>query len=265
MRMKRSTTSDVGIRHQQLLAQTLRPATFSLLEKVNVKAGSRALCLNCGEGDVVFHLSGLVGDNGTVFGIDPNRVNIHTAQQLTQIKNIWNATFCETEQFRQGDEQPFEFIHCRLPLLRFFDPRAFIAEIRNQLIPGGMVLFEVIDFSGFNSTPKNFAFERFLDLYTTLIPSQGGIGPFSVKLNQLLSQSGFQGIHHQYVAPVFLQGPFRSLPSLTLESIREEVLHQKLSTEDELDILLYELKDFEQNAHSLMSLPGIHQIWGHKA
>ena len=134
-----------------------------------------------------------------------------------------------------------------------------------QLLPGGVVLFEVIDFSGFNSISINFAFERFLDIYKTFIQSQWGHVPFSIKLNQLLSQSGFQQVQHQYVAPAFLRGAAKHLPSLTLECIREEVLGQKLSSEDELQVLLYELKAFEQKAHSLISLPGIHQIWGHKA
>ena len=263
--MKLSTTGDAGIRHQQLLAQTLRPATLSLLEKVKVKAGSKTLCLNCGEGDIAFHLSGLVGDNGNVMGTDPSGENIHTARQLAYIKNIGNTTFCETEQYAPGSGQLFDLIHCRLPLTRFFDPATIIAEIQAQLMPGGLALLEVIDFSGFNSTPKNFAFERFLDLYTNLVRLQWGDSPFSNGLNQLLSQSSFQQVQHQYVAPVFLRGAAKHLPSLTLECIREEVLGQKLSSEDELQVLLYELKAFEQKAHSLISLPGIHQIWGHKA
>ena len=262
--MNLSTNNIAQIKHQQLLRRTMRPATLSLLKKVKVKEGGRALCLNCGEGDIAFHLSGLVGKNGTVIGIDPNGENIHTAQQLSHIKNIRNTTFCKTEQYGQGNGQQFELIHYRLPLTRVFNPIKLIEAILEQLMTGGVVLFEVIDFSGFNSTPKNFAFERFLYLYTTIVRSQWGNSPFSTRINQLLSLSGFQAIKHQYVAPAFLQGSAKHLPSLTLECIREEVLCQKLGSEEELQVLLYELKDFEQKAHSLISLPGIHQIWGYK-
>lgn len=265
MTMKLSTTNDAKIRHQQLLTQTMRPATFSFLEKVKVREGSKTLCLNCGEGDIVFHLSGLVGDTGAVTGIDPKGENIHTAQQLARIKNIGNVTFCKTDRFGQGNRHRFEFIHCRLSLTRFFDPETLLKSIEARLMPGGMVLFEIIDFSGFNSIPKNFAFERFLDLYKVLVRSHWGDKPFCTQLNQLLSQSGFQQVRHQYVAPTFLQATAKQLPSLTLECIWDEVICQKLTSEVELKILLYEVKNFEQEAYSLISLPGTHQIRGYKA
>jgi ubiquinone/menaquinone biosynthesis C-methylase UbiE len=265
MSVKLSTTSDADIILRQLLARTMQRTTLSFLETASVKAGGRVLCLNCGEGDIAFHLSGLVGDTGTVTGIDPNGENIHTAQQLTLIKNIRNATFYNTDWYEQGNGQQYELIHCRLSLTRFFDLETLLKKIEALLMPGGMVLFEVTDFSGFNSTPKNFAFERFLDLYTALLRSHWGDTPICTQLNQLLLQSGFQGVRHQYVAPSFLQTTSKQLSSLTLECIKEQVLSHKLISRDELEVLLYELKKFEQEAYSLISLPCIHQIRGYKA
>ncbi|MCB9305521.1 MAG: methyltransferase domain-containing protein [Lewinellaceae bacterium] len=238
----------------------MRPTTLSFLETVKVKAGSSALVLNCGEGDVAFLMARLLGENGNVTGIDLDGENVQTAQQLAIIKKIGNTTFYQREQFQKQTKKRFGLVYgCLQP------DTSLTEQICGSLQLSDIALFEVIDFSGFNSIPKNFAFERFLDLYTALIRSQWGDSPFSTTLHQLLSQSGFQGIQHQYVAPAFLQGASRQLPSLTLESIRKEVLNQKLATKDELQVLLYELKDFEQKTHSLISLPGIHQIWGYRA
>ena len=260
MAMKFSTTSDARIRHQQMLSQAIRPATLSLLGTVKVKEGSNALVLNCGEGDVAFLMARLVGENGNVTGIDLNRENVHTAQQLAVIKKIGNVAFYQGDQFQSQPKKRFAMVYgCLQP------DTSLDEQMCGSLQMSGLALFEIIDFSGFNSTPKNYAFDRLLDLYSALVRPQWGDNPFATRLNQLLSQSGFQRVQHQYVAPAFLHGASRRLPSLTLESIRNKVLNQKLATEDELEALLYELKDFEQKTHSLITLPGIHQIWGYKA
>lgn len=265
MIQKLSPITDARIRHQQLLSQVMRPATYSLLEKVSMKEGGNALCLNCGEGEVVFHLAGSAGPNGSVTGIDPSWENIHTAQQLAIVKKTGNAAFYQKDKFQCPANSHFRLVYGCLQPTHMVDLATLVRQTWDLLQPGGMVLFELIDFSAFFSTPKNFAFERFLELSAALIHSNWGDSACSTQMTQSLARSGFQQVQQQYVAPTFLCGQSRNLPSLTLASIQDEVLQQKLTTQDELEVLLYELRNFEQKAHSLISLPGIYQIWGHKA
>ena len=265
MLIKNLTTNDAIIKHQQILTEIMRPATHSLFNNLNVQEKSNVLCLNCGEGDSVFHLADLVGKNGLVIGVDPIVENIQTAQLLSQIKKLHNTDFCTIGQISQKRELSFNFIHCRLPLIRSFDIEIILGQIENQLIPGGVVVFDIINLSGFNSISKNFAFDRFLDIYTSFVRSTWGSTSFSSYLNQLLVQSGFNQVQQRYSAPTFLRNSSKTLPSLTLECILEEVLYKKQSSVDELQVLLYELKNFEQNNYSLISLPGFHQIWGYKS
>ena len=261
---KLSPTTDARIRQQQLLSQVMRPATLSLLEKARDREGGNALCLDCGEGEVVFHLAGLIGHNENVTGIDPSRENIQTARQLAVIKKIGNADFYENDKFQCPTEGYFGLVYGCLQLTRPFDPDALIRKTCNFLRMGGIALFEVIDFSTFFSTPKNFAFERFIEVCAALIDHHWGDLACRDQMAQSLACSGFHPVEQQYVAPAFLRGKSRNLPSLTLASIQDEVIRQKLATQDELQVLLYELKDFEQKPDSLISLPGIHQIWGKK-
>lgn len=257
-------STDTRIRHQQLLSQVMQPATFSLMEKAKIKEGSNALCLDCGEGNVVFHLANSVGQNGKAIGIDPSRESIHTAQQLAVIKKIENAVFYQNDEFPYSAGDHFGLVYGCLQPTRQFDLDVLVSQTWDFLHPGGKALFEVIDLSTFFSIPKNFAFERFLELCTSLVRSHWGHTAFSTQLGQHLSRSGFQQLQQQYVAPAFLHGTSKNLPSLTLASIQYEVLQQKLATQDELQVLLYELRNFEQKEYSLISLPGIHQIWGAK-
>lgn len=260
-----TATGHARIRHQQLLSQVTFSTTQSLLSQMQMTQGSKVLCLNCGEGDVVFYFSGLVGLHGTVTGTDPYAENILTAQQVKEIKKLHNVSFYQSDHFKNGKSQQFNFIHCRLPLIWTFNTQKLINVVIDQLQEGGIILFEVIDFSGFNSIQDNYAFRRFLDLYAAFIKIHWSNAPFTSHLNEILCQSGFRQINHQYMAPSFLQGASKHLPSLTLECIMEEMIDRKLSSSDEVQVLLSELKSFEESAYSMISLPGIHQIWGMKA
>lgn len=264
MLTKISTGNTSFIRHQQLLTQIISPGTLSLLEKAQVRAGSRVMSMNCGEGNAAFHLSRMVGERGIVVGFDPNAENIHTAQQLTEIKNGSNITFLETTQSRLS-WAPLDLVHCYISLLQYFDLGTFIEEIQRLLKPGGVALFEVIDFSGFTCFPKNFAFERFIEICSDYLRNLWGDTPVHLRLCELLLRSHFDGIRHQFVAPFFLQNSGKQLPMLTLESIKGDVLNRKLSSNDEIQALLYNLTSLSQEPHALISLPGVHQIWGYRA
>lgn len=266
--MKEKTLTNIkeaSVRHAQLLSQAILPSSLSVLKQMKIKRGSKVLCMNCGEGDVVFFLSSLVGNDGHVIGIDGYDENIFTAKQLQAIKNIPNASFYSTDQFEMENSGGYDFIHCRLPIVSFFEAEKLLNFIEAQLVEGGLIFFEIIDFSGFNSVHEHFAFDRFIELFKALIQSYWGKEALSTIMNQLLLCSGFHNVKHHSFAPTFLQGASQQLPSSTLESIMNDLITLKLASKEEVQVLLYELKNFEQKEHSLISLPRIHLISGNKA
>ncbi len=49
-----------------------------------------------------------------------------------------------------------------------------------------------------------------------------------------------------------------------MEKIREAVLEQGLSSPDEIDTIISELKEFAQKSETIISLPRIFQVCGRK-
>ena len=86
---------------------------------------------------------------------------------------------------------------------------------------------------------------------------------FYQRIEQDLSNAGFQALLTQFRSPFFLQADFKKLPSLIFESILHRLEDQPVST-DEVHVLLSELKAFESLPHTLISLPGVYQIKAYK-
>lgn len=250
--------------YRQLLSQIMRPMTHALLQKIAIPPGIQVLHVNCGEGSLSFHLAGVVGKKGRVVGIDPNPKHIHTARQTALSKALKHTDFFPAAQFKPSNAERFGLVFCHLqPTCSYASPD-FLDSLWDGLERGGVAMFELIDLSSFISIPGNFAFERYLDLYTSVICPHWQDTPLQVQLGNMITQAGFRNIHRQFVAPVFLQGAYKHLPSLNLESIREEVLRKKLTSPEEFQILLYELRAFETREDSMISLPGIYQTWGYR-
>lgn len=264
MANKKITDEAAMIRYQQVRSQAMWPATSAFLRQVVIKKGITAIELNCGEGDVSFQLARLVGGQGSVLGLDPSWENIRTARQIALIRKASNVTFVQTERYECAAEQHLGLAYGRLPLNPLFVPDETFEAIWKCLQPGGMILLEAMDLSSFHSVPQNYAFERFLDLYHSLLQPLWGDVNLNTLLIRRLSQAGFREVQQQYVPPTFQRGPFKHLASLALAGMQETLLQQNMATPDELQALLHELRSFEQQDHTMINMPGIYQVWGYK-
>ena len=74
----------------------------------------------------------------------------------------------------------FDVVYGRFLLTHLPDPAAALANMRERLVPGGVLVVEDIDCTGHFCEPDSPAFRRFVELYTRTVQSRGGdpnIGP----------------------------------------------------------------------------------------
>ncbi|MEL6639510.1 MAG: hypothetical protein AAFW73_26385 [Bacteroidota bacterium] len=83
------------------------------------------------------------------------------------------------------------------------------------------------------------------------------IGP---NLPPLLRRIGFSQLHTEAQSPSFLNPAQKEMTSLGLTSIGPQLLDQGLLQATELAILIRSLRDFEQRADSMISIPSLYQI-----
>jgi ubiquinone/menaquinone biosynthesis C-methylase UbiE len=116
-----------------------RPWASELLQRLPPRPGERALDLACGTGAVTLQIAPLVGESGSVTGLDPNQAMLDVARSKS-------APVGSAIEWREGeagampfDDGAFDLVYCQHGLQFFPDRAAAISEVRRVLAPGGRV------------------------------------------------------------------------------------------------------------------------------
>ena len=118
------------------------PFTRRLLLRAGVEPGMRVLDVGCGPGDVSFLLSELVGEAGSVLGVERDEEAL--ARARLRDCRVWIANV----EFVLGDFREIEFAEGlfdalvgRFVLMYQGDPTAAVASAARHIRPGGAVVF----------------------------------------------------------------------------------------------------------------------------
>src|SRR5438874_13735953 len=84
-------------------AELIRPLTERMLWAAGACAGMHVLDVGCGVGDVSFLVSELVGQDGSVIGIDVDSVALEVAESRRAARQLTNV------EFRVGDVGSVDF------------------------------------------------------------------------------------------------------------------------------------------------------------
>lgn len=138
-----------------LQSQYWGEATLELLVRAGIDRGMRVLDLGSGGGDVAMLAASLVGESGSVLGVDRSAVSIEAATQRAQAAGVMNVQFQERSIENLEIRGRFDAVIGRLVLMYLPDPAATLAAIVRKLLkPGGIVAFMDIDIEAVRSVPS---------------------------------------------------------------------------------------------------------------
>lgn len=99
--------------------------------------GNRVLDIGCGFGDTSLRIAGLVGDSGSVLGVDVAPRFIETAQKEAEQADVDNVSFAVRDvQVTEFDDR-FDYAFARFGTMFFANPVAAMRNVRQALVPGG--------------------------------------------------------------------------------------------------------------------------------
>jgi SAM-dependent methyltransferase len=132
-----------GAEYDRLIeqAELMRPLTERMLSTAGVCAGMHVLDVGCGVGDVSFLVSQVVGEHGSVLGVDIDAAAIGVAQARRAELGITNAAFRNGDAGSIDFERPFDAVVGRFALMFFSDPTAALRHFTENLRPGGVAAF----------------------------------------------------------------------------------------------------------------------------
>jgi SAM-dependent methyltransferase len=250
-----------GRQRLKLLSRIMHASTMSLLDRAGILPGMTCFDIGCGSGDVSIELARRVGPQGHVTGVDLDATKVELAQAEAAQLMISNVEFRVLDICDSDSVSAFDLVYARFLLTHLRDPAGVVAAIKRMLKPGGLVILEDIDFSGHFVYPESAAFNRYHELYCTVVRRRGGNPNIGPHLPLLLRQNGFAEIQLMIVQPMGLTGEVKLITPLTLENIADAVVKEELATPEEIAALVHELYDYVANPETLAGLPRVVQVW----
>ena len=215
------------------------PATRLLLEAGGrISPGMRVLDLGTGLGHVAFDVANLVGEAGTVVGIDQSTRLLEIAEHRRLAAGVKNVTFVEADVRRFQDYESFDAIVGRLILFHLPDAVDVLAHHMAALRPGGVVL--MIDFDGgsIRAEPPVQLVTTIRDWVEEAFRSAGANPVIGARLALLLRRAGAVDVTtfgvQTYLAPDDPKGP--GWVAGLVRSLLPRTIGAAIATEADLDV-----------------------------
>src|SRR5579885_1045114 len=125
-----------------LQGQLLNGFTRRVLADAGITAGMKVLDVGCGPGDVSLLAAELVGETGSVLGVDANATVLRVAESRAQAAGLTSVSFLAGDIRQLPLDQDFDAIVGRLILEHLPDHLAILRHLLQRLRPGGVVAFQ---------------------------------------------------------------------------------------------------------------------------
>ena len=130
---------DIWIEYRDIVAEGLRDHGESALAANPPKEGDRVLDIGCGLGDTTVRLAGLVGAAGHAHGVDVAERMIETAIEEAAEAGLENVSFATCDVEVTKFDQTFDYAFSRMGTMFFANPVAALRNVREALVPGGLL------------------------------------------------------------------------------------------------------------------------------
>jgi ubiquinone/menaquinone biosynthesis C-methylase UbiE len=236
-----------------------------LLDRLEIKAGTRAIDLGCGPQGVLKLLAERVGPTGTVVGVEYGDRFAVLAREFVAQQGMTNVEILQGDIRATGlPRNSFDVAHMRLVLVNVPAPEQIIEEMVALVNPGGMVASHEVVFSPICDPPLR-AWDRLLDIYKAYSVAHGIDLSVGRRTHRMFRDAGIVDIH---INPIISAPPpgnsQRSLFWDFIQNTRHRMVAEGLVGEEELANLSDDLKRHLDDAHTLVISPLHIQVWGRK-
>ena len=253
-------------------AERIRPATERLFRSAEIGPGARVLDVGSGAGDVALVVAELVGEAGSLVGIDRDQAQLDTAARRCAEAGRANVRF-EVGDLHDPPAGPFDAIVGRFVLMYQPDPGAAIRTLATRLAPGGSMAFLELalplgaDTSGALSWPEHRLVAAIRSWISAAFSATGVAPLMGLRLRGTFQAAGlepqdplegFAIVYAGREAAEMVAGLVRSMLPVIIEH------HIATAAEIDIDTLADRLVDAAEGEELIYSLPLAIAAWARK-
>ena len=248
------------------ITEIFRPTTLALLDRVGVRPGMACLDVGCGTGGVAFDLARRVGPEGRVVGLDMDDLRIEENRRDAAASKVPNVEFRLADIRTVTDPAPeFDLVYSRFLLDNVARPAEVLSTMCGMLKPGGKLVAECTDYSGWYCYPALAAFDRAVELVSEERRRTGGFPDIGARLPVLFLDAGLADVRIRIFQHMELAGVFKSWMLSTLTPDRARwIAALGIADEAEIERVLAEVTRHIENPGTAMGTPRFVQCWGSK-
>ena len=186
-------THDDEIERLALQHRVWRPRALDAWRRAGFTVGQTILDIGCGPGYAALDLAEIVGPGGRVVALDRSRRFLDALAAAQEQRGLAHITAHELDL----DEDPLPEVRADAAWSRWVfafvkHPRALLERVAGTLKPGGtIVMHEYVDYATWRITPRNKAFEEFVQSVIKQWRKSGGEPDVGLDLPRWLEELGF--------------------------------------------------------------------------
>ncbi len=244
----------------------LRPATMALLDRVGVGSAISCADVGCGPGGVTFELARRVGPGGRVVGLDIDDRRLDEARREASALRLHNVEFRLADvRTLAGSDEEFDLVYSRFLIDHFAHPGEVVNSMCRMLKPGGALVMECTDYTGWYCYPRLAAFDRAVELVSLERQRTGGYPDIGVRLPVLFVEAGIVEVSQHIFQYMEFAGAFKPwIISVFPRERVEWIAALGIADEAEVESVLVEVAKHVENPRTSMGTPRFVQCWGTK-
>ena len=258
---------DTEISSLQIQAAFFEPLTKRTLLNAGLKKGMSCIDIGCGSGSVTRLMADVVGESGYVVGVDIDKRYLEYCNRSisSRQKNIEfvHGDICKSRL--DTEEERFDIAYSRFMFHHLSDRREAVRSMKHMVKKGGTIMIQDLDHApgSWLCYPDNKFVDTLRKLYVALIKNGGGDPLVGRKLYKLLMDESLNASVDCY-SPCILMGqePYSSLGWQLAESIKPQILEQRLQNEQEYTAMYEGLKTLANQKGSFVTYSRLFSVLG---
>jgi SAM-dependent methyltransferase len=256
---------------QRLIAQAegLEGPARWMLDHIDLKSGLRAVDVGCGPIGIMNLLSGRVGEDGIVIGVEREPRFFDMARSEQRKRGLSNVKLVNADALNTGlDKNSYDFVHERLVLINIplAAQQAVLKEMLSLLKPGGTIAIQEFDFVSFACDPDHSSWNVLFNTWCDAFHAAGGGNLFIGRsLARLLRSAGAENVRIHAHANLPQVGEYQRTHILSLIESTPDLMvgSGKLSAEELRDHMAALAKHLADPETTLIDRLVV-QAWGTK-